>query len=58
MEAELKPCPFCGGKAILECEEEMGIGPEWLVVCLGCHMEGAWFSSKAKATEAWNTRVA
>lgn len=56
---ELKPCPFCGGKAdVLIVPSYLEGGKSgWLVKCLcGCcnqmpHM------SKQEAMEAWNRRV-
>ena len=61
-ESELKPCPFCGGKA------EFGVNPNtfcktiW-VYCQKCgaetkHFEIDLYSCAAKnAAEAWNRRA-
>ena len=59
---ELKPCPFCGGEALLE-EFIVRKGFEACVVCTGClvTMPTSTYdeSEKAarKAIEAWNRRV-
>lgn len=45
-EQELKPCPFCGGKAYIEYFTPTGV---WLIHCPKCN---ALFS---KCTEAENT---
>lgn len=44
---ELKPCPFCGGKA----EKNRG--------AIGCHSCGAWITAflVSKAVDLWNTRA-
>ena len=51
---ELKPCPFCGGKAelsyryLFEC---------FWVVCEQCGTESAAFGTEDGAIEAWNRRA-
>lgn len=53
MEIELKPCPFCGGKA--EVEENEGY-PEW-IYCTSCgaKVRGKSYGIK-DSTDAWNRR--
>lgn len=51
MAAELRSCPFCGGKVML-CEA----GGYW-VNCLKCNTNGAYKDTEAEAVEAWNTRT-
>ena len=51
MAEELKPCPFCNGKA--EFEKDNG---EWLVFCERCGSMTVLFDTKPEAKEAWNTR--
>lgn len=51
MTEELKPCPFCGGKA--EFENDNG---EWFVFCEKCGSMTVLFETKPEAKEAWNTR--
>ena len=51
--AELKPCPFCGGKA----EMVSDFDDEHYVYCTGC--KGGWktMETPEEAAEAWNRRV-
>jgi Lar family restriction alleviation protein len=53
--AELKPCPFCGGKAKAE-KEFLGT---WKIKCTKCSCDVGryWFHTKAQAVIAWNTRT-
>lgn len=54
MSEELKPCPFCGGKARLQ-----RIGESYYVVCDGyCKIKPTtWdYSVKEKAIKEWNSR--
>lgn len=60
---ELKPCPFCGGKAELyESEaynlktENMENGIRWFVMCGRCTALTC-AALKGKAIEAWNRRA-
>lgn len=49
--AELKPCPFCGGEAVLS-------GSEYTYVyCKKCGAESHGGKSRAKTVEQWNRRV-
>ncbi len=53
---ELKPCPFCGHKAILV---DLEYNPRFFVKCSYkyCGVEQArLYMSKASATKAWNRR--
>lgn len=48
---KLKPCPFCGGKALL-----WGfIG--YVVKCTLCGVETIIYETEEEATEAWNRRA-
>ena len=69
---ELKPCPFCGGKAVLansnvnvrfDCAEYSGT-----IICMGCGvtMTAKWYTSydneiqfvnNHTVTELWNRRA-
>ena len=54
--SDLKPCPFCGGKAKLE---DMGYPHH--VYCTGCgaRVQGKGFAEEGEkdAIETWNKRV-
>ncbi|MCL2556875.1 MAG: Lar family restriction alleviation protein [Treponema sp.] len=55
-EDDLKPCPFCGGKARME--RVVGIEPGWKIVCLDRALCRAaiWGLKKSEAIAAWNRR--
>ena len=59
--AELKPCPFCGGDALLSHDYE-GIGSSY-VRCRKCGLESIRFirsfeiASDDRAVEFWNRRA-
>ena len=52
--SELKPCPFCGGEAMLFAPRHHGAPRE--VMC-DCGARGALSYSKAEAIAAWNRRA-
>ena len=49
---ELKPCPFCGGKAMLKGSEFC-----WWIECSGCEFGTPAFLKKEEVIEAWNRRT-
>lgn len=53
--AELKPCPFCGGKAKIAMTTDAG---NYEVQCTKCpaNVGRMWFWKKKEAIEAWNRR--
>ena len=59
--SELKPCPFCGGKAFIEHDHE-GIGASY-VRCKKCGLESIRFikafeiASDDRAVEFWTRRA-
>lgn len=56
-EIELKPCPFCGGKAVIKYGSE---GYCSWIFCEDCYATSAACfppESVEKAIEAWNRRV-
>ncbi len=54
----LKRCPFCGGKAEIEYEEnEFSCkGNRVKVQCTECGGNSGWYLSEKQAIEAWNKR--
>lgn len=53
---ELKPCPFCGGKATISKTID---GMNWQIVCRGeCRCTSAYFAQKENTVAAWNRRAA
>ena len=50
--AELKPCPFCGGKAQINYA-----GADLLILCSKCLVRTESYHTKAEAVEAWNRRA-
>ena len=61
---ELKPCPFCGGKAeVVPHEFYSTLEKEWKtvsygVVCKTCGISGyPYFGCELHAVTAWNRRV-
>ena len=48
---ELKPCPFCGGKA-----EDLVYDCEFWINCMKCHNGTSPYDSQEEAVKAWNTR--
>lgn len=53
--SEHKKCPFCGGKALIESVEKVGV-TEYFSICTCCAAEGPWHTSEAAAWAAWNRR--
>lgn len=49
--AELKPCPFCGGNAVLY------VGEDSFVKCHSCDAESFHGESSDEVVAAWNRRV-
>lgn len=60
----LKPCPFCGGRAGIDCFSENG---DWQVLCNTdgcqssrphetCDVTGEIYRTEEEAVTAWNTR--
>ena len=56
--AELKPCPFCGGEAVVTKHHNRFI--DWyLCSCPKCHISqtGSEYGFRFEAIEAWNRRA-
>lgn len=58
MQNELKPCPFCGGKAILKEKYIKGVAnrKNYWVVCTKCQTRTQDRNRVCKALEEWNRR--
>ena len=59
---ELKPCPVCGGKGIVQAIDfypDYSDPPIWWVACetCGAHTDEFEGETEAEAVEAWNTRA-
>lgn len=54
--SELKPCPFCGGRAKIE---KIQVTGNYRVSCEKCPVTVGryWYFEESKAIEAWNRRV-
>ena len=53
MDNKLKPCPFCGGEAIIDgCDDTL-----WIVICKECNASIGYKETKEEAIEAWNKRI-
>lgn len=52
---KLKPCPFCGGIAIVDMDEDWYW--EWKVFCPKCGCDIGYFKTKEEAIKAWNKRA-
>ena len=60
----LKPCPFCGGKAKIMVVQELRLGGDegFVIQCEDCYMNtasinGTYSSNSTDAIELWNRRV-
>lgn len=52
---ELKPCPFCGGRGIVEMDECWYW--EYRACCSNCTVDLGHFETKEEAIAKWNRRV-
>lgn len=57
--AELKPCPFCGAKGILERHRNFKGKSVYQVCCPSTYVQvkTIWFYTEKEAVEAWNRRT-
>ena len=55
-ELELKPCPFCGGKAIKSAFSWGNIDDEYTIECTVCRVRTT-VSKLEEAIKLWNRRV-
>ena len=54
---ELKPCPFCGGDAIIKAYHKDYDDKCCIVSCVNCDVETPMYEFRADAIEAWNRRA-
>lgn len=53
MSNKLKPCPFCGGHAIIDgCDDTL-----WSVICNKCDASIGYKETEREAIEEWNLRI-
>lgn len=58
MQNKLKPCPFCGGRAIILQTETFFSYPRYFATCDSCGVETPRvYKTRAKSIEAWNRRA-
>lgn len=56
----LKPCPFCGGKADFDerqCNDEFAYCVECVTPDCDCFVRTVWCATKEEAAEMWNRRT-
>ena len=53
---ELKPCPFCGGKAKILSRAIDWLLDEHIIKCESCNCRTDTYETKGEAREAWNKR--
>ena len=57
MSEELKPCPFCGQKAVYDIKgQEESTYSDVSVICLCCQSRSDFYKTKIEAAKAWNKR--
>ena len=52
--SDLKPCPFCGGRAEKEGHDDLPLGR---VKCRNCQIHTMWYANIDDAASVWNTRA-
>ena len=56
MTIDIKPCPFCDGKAIIVIKTYAMPYETYSVECKQCGAQSQGYGSEADAAEAWNRR--
>ena len=57
-EIKLKPCPFCGGPAVIRSPTPYWLKEKmWAAGCAAGHAESPEMQSKLQAAEWWNRRT-
>lgn len=54
---QLKPCPFCGGKAHIRTERYYQPNMRRNVICEKCYSNSGWYKTEEEAAKAWNRRT-
>lgn len=54
--AKLKPCPFCGGKAVISVDPD-AVRWKYYAECIRCCAMSGLTYTPQKAKEAWNRRA-
>ena len=58
MDAELKPCPFCGGEAKAGVDIDLKTNSLWTAYgCNACDFYLSSYPTEAEAVAAWNKRT-
>ena len=55
-QSNLKPCPFCGGKATVDNIGDGTIPFPYRVFCTTCYVETDTYKSRDEAIASWNYR--
>ena len=53
---DLKPCPFCGNKAVIKSKPDI-YGLRYYVMCGKCETKTHIFEKCVDAVELWNKRI-
>jgi Lar family restriction alleviation protein len=53
---KLKPCPFCGHRAVEYRAAEL-VSQAWVIVCDECYAQGPIVSRENEAPKYWNRRA-
>lgn len=57
MSKELKPCPFCGGKASIITDDRDSKTPMFAAMCNNCYMQSSWCHAQKEVGIWWNRRA-
>lgn len=57
MKEELKPCPFCGGEAVLVDSGTDILIRCYCISCRNCRCNSDWLKTRKEAIGAWNRRA-
>ena len=57
MKIELKPCPFCGGEAMMWGKFDPPCNDKYTISCSSCGVSTPTYRSKEAVAETWNRRA-